>query len=252
MRTDVLGVRFDDKTAQQAVLHAQEMMCGGEKTYVVTPNPEIVMLACRDETLKTAINNAGLVLPDGIGIILGARLLGKPIQGGRVPGIDFITALFENMAETGGSVFLLGAKPGVSEEAGKRLAEKYPGLEITGTADGFFTDDEPVITQINTKKPDLLLVCLGAPKQELWMAENIGRLNVRLCAGLGGSLDIFAGKAKRAPVFYQNLGLEWLYRLISDPRRIKRMIKLPLFVLMVIWKRMRQSREESATTWENS
>ena len=126
-----------------------------------------------------------------------------------------------------------------AEEAGRKLAEKYPGLLIAGTADGFFTDDSPVIERINSAEPDLLLVCLGAPKQELWMAENIGRLRVRLCVGLGGALDVFAGNVKRAPAFFQKLGLEWFYRLLREPRRIKRMIKLPLFVLLVMWKRLR-------------
>jgi len=238
MRIDVLGVGFDDKTADQAVLYACEVMRGGEKKYIVTPNPEIVWMARRDEELRSAINGAGLVLPDGIGIILGARVLGRPIRSGRVPGIDFITALFEQMAQTDRNVFLLGAKQGVAEEAGQRLSQQYPGLRIAGAADGYFTDDETVVNQINAVSPDLLLVCLGAPKQELWMARNIGRLNVRLCAGLGGSLDIFSGKAKRAPVLLRKLGLEWLYRLVRDPRRIKRMIILPLFVLAVIFKRL--------------
>ena len=242
LRIDVLGVGFDNMTAEQAVLYAHDMIRGGDKTYVVTPNPEIVMMARRNETLRAAINSAALVLPDGIGIILGARLLGKPIRSGRVPGIDFITALFQKMSDTGGSLFLLGAKPGVAEEAGQKLAEKYAELRIAGAADGYFTDDEPIIAQINAASPDLLLVCLGAPKQELWMAENLARLDVGLCAGLGGSLDIFAGKTKRAPVIFRKLGLEWFYRLISDPRRIKRMIKLPLFVLMVIGSRLRGVR----------
>jgi len=111
-------------------------------------------------------------------------------------------------------------------------------LVIAGVADGYFTDDGPVIETINAAAPDLLLVCLGAPKQELWMAENIGRLNTRLCAGLGGSLDVFAGKVKRAPTIFQKLGLEWFYRLICQPSRIKRMIKLPLFVLAAVLKRI--------------
>ena len=238
MRIDVLGIGFSDITPEEAVSQAYEIVSGGEKTYIVTPNPEIVWMARRDETLKTAVNSAGMVLPDGIGIIIGARILGTPLKGGRIPGIDFITRLFREMAETRGSVYLLGAKPGVAEEAGQRLAEQYPGLIIAGAADGYFDGDEQAVRLINASSPDLLLVCLGAPKQELWMAENIGRLKVRLCAGLGGSLDIFAGKVKRAPVFFRKLGLEWLYRLICEPRRIKRMIKLPLFVLAVARKRL--------------
>ena len=237
MRVDVLGVGFDDVGAEGAVLSAFEVINGGGKAYVVTPNPEIVWMARRDNALRAAINGADLVLPDGIGIILGGRILGTPLHGGRVPGIDFASALLEKLSMSGGSVFLLGAKPGVAEIAGGKLKEKYPGLIISGAADGYFTDDEYIIDRINSAKPHALFVCLGSPKQELWMAENLEKLNVSLCAGLGGSLDVFAGTAKRAPAMFQKLGIEWLYRLLRDPRRIGRMLKLPLFVFAVIWKR---------------
>jgi N-acetylglucosaminyldiphosphoundecaprenol N-acetyl-beta-D-mannosaminyltransferase len=239
MRVTVLGVQFDDTTVEQAASRSIELMQSGGKAYVVTPNPEIVWLCRRNEALRAAINSAALVLPDGIGVILGARILGSPLRGGRVPGIEFAAALLEKMAESGGSVFLLGAKPGIAEEAGLRLAEKHKGLVIAGTADGYFSDDGPVVDRINAVCPDLVLVCLGSPRQELWMSENFGRLNTSLCAGLGGSLDVFAGKAKRAPAFFRKLGLEWFYRLLREPRRIKRMIKLPLFVLAVAYKRIR-------------
>ena len=252
-RIDVLGVGFDSISIDQAAARAFEIMkragsrresclCdtfGGKKAYVVTPNPEIVWTARRSEPLRAAINDAALVLPDGIGIIYGARILGAPLRSGRVPGIDFISSLFEKLAVSGGTVFLFGAKPGVAEEAGRKLAGRYPGLEIAGAADGYITDNEQTIGKINAAGPDLLLVCLGSPKQELWMAENTVRLNVGLCAGLGGVLDVFAGRVKRAPVFFRKLGLEWLYRIIREPRRLKRSMKLPLFLFAVIWRRIR-------------
>ena len=239
----MLGVGFDRLSMTQAVDRACELIQAGGKSYVVTPNPEIVWLCRRNEALRDAINSAGLVLPDGIGVIVGAKILGTPLLNGRVPGIDFAAALFEKMAESCGSVFLFGAKPGVAEKAGERLIAKYPGLVIAGVSDGYFTDDSQVVERINAAAPDLLLVCLGAPKQELWMAENSELLNVPLCAGLGGSLDIFAGNVKRAPVFFQKLGLEWLYRLCREPRRIKRSLKLPLFIFAVIWKRISGRRK---------
>ena len=237
-RTDVLGVGFDSLSIGQAVSRANELITGGGKAYVVTPNPEIVWLCRRNEALRAAINNAGLVLPDGIGVVIGAKILRTPLQAGRVPGIDFAAALLSRMAQYEGKVFLLGSKPGVAVQAGERLREKYRGLVIAGTSDGYFTDDSMVIAQINEAAPDVLFVCLGAPKQELWMADNMERLNVPLLAGLGGSLDVFAGNVKRAPVFFQRLGLEWLYRIIREPRRIKRALKLPLFILAVICKRI--------------
>jgi len=238
MRIDILGCGFDNITADEAVSYALDLISSRQKEYIVTPNPEIVWMARRDEALSAAVNGAALVLPDGIGIIHAARILGTPLCE-KIPGIDFVAALFNKMAGSGGSVFLFGAKPGVAEEAGLALVQSYPGLVIAGTADGYFADEELVIEQINSANPDLLLVCLGAPKQELWMREKTGLLNAGLCAGLGGSLDIFAGKTKRAPAFYQRFGLEWFYRLIREPRRIKRMIKLPLFILTVIGIRIR-------------
>ena len=238
MRTDILGVGFDGITVAQAVSHTFDLFETGEKAYIVTPNPEIVWQCRRDLRLRDAVNGAGIVLPDGVGIILAARILGTPISTGRAPGIDFASSIFERMAGSGRSVFLLGSKPGVAEDASKKLIDKYPGLIVSGTSDGYFTDDSAIIKQVNDARPDLLLVCLGSPKQELWMTQNIGRLDVRLCAGLGGSLDVFAGRVKRAPAFFRKLGLEWFYRLVCEPRRIKRMIKLPVFILAVIFKRM--------------
>lgn len=241
-KVDVLGIGFDSVTVDLAAARAYDMISGGEKAYVVTPNPEIVWTSRRNSPLRAALNGAALVLPDGIGVIYGARILGTPLQSGRVPGIEFVSSLFEKMSEHGGTVFLLGAKPGVAETAGICLSEKHPGLVVAGTADGYFTDSGQVIGQINTVRPDLLLVCLGAPKQELWMAENVSRLNVGLCAGLGGVLDVFAGKVKRAPVFFRKLGLEWLYRIVREPRRLKRSMRLPLFLFAVIWKRIARGR----------
>ena len=144
------------------------------------------------------------------------------------------------MAKCGGRVYLLGAKPGVAETAGERMKAQFPGLEICGTHDGYFQDDAPVIKDINALQPDLLLVCLGAPKQELWMHGNAAALKVGLMAGLGGSLDVFAGTVKRAPVFFQKLGLEWFYRLIKEPWRFKRMMKLPKFLFACIGKKLRR------------
>jgi len=237
MRTYVLGVGFDDFSLEQAAQHAYEMIYSGRKTYVVTPNPEIVWQSRKNELLRIAINNAGLVLPDGIGIVLGARVLGTPLQCGRVPGIDFIALLLEKLSQSGGRIFLLGAKPGVAQTAGENLIKQYPGLSSICTADGYFTDSDAIVEQINETKSDLLLVCLGAPKQEIWISENISRLNVPLCAGLGGSLDVFAGNVKRAPVFFQKHGLEWLYRIAKNPRRLKRSLSLPLFMLAVFFSK---------------
>ena len=238
MRTDVLGIGFDDVTMEEAVSKAWELMEREEPDYVVTPNPEIVWMCRKDQQLRQAIESAALVLPDGIGIIYGARILGRPLKG-KLPGADFAQRLFGVMAQGGRSVYLLGAKPGVAQKAAENLKKKYPGLVICGVGDGYFKEDGPVVERINRAKPDLLLVCLGAPKQEMWMFKNREKLDVKLMAGLGGSLDVYAGVVQRAPESWQRLNLEWLYRLIKQPSRFGRMMRLPAFLLAVIWQRVR-------------
>ena len=238
MRIDVMGVGFDSLTIEEAVAKAKTLMAERRAAYVVTPNPEIVMVCREQPEAMEAVQAADLVLPDGIGVIYGARILGTPLKS-KLPGIDFISALMEDISKQGKRVFLLGAKPGVAETAGERLAARYPGLVIAGTQDGYFKDDAPVVEAVNAAQADLLLVCLGAPKQELWMRRNQSRLNVGLMAGLGGSLDVFAGTVKRAPKAFQKLGLEWLYRLLKEPKRIGRMLKLPKFLFACIGKKLR-------------
>lgn len=238
MRIDVMGVGFDSLTIEEAVQRAKALMTEHRAAYVVTPNPEIVMVCREQAEAMEAVNEADLVLPDGVGVVYGARILGTPLKQ-KLPGIDFIQALMEDISREGKRVFLLGAKPGVAETAGERLAARYPGLVIAGTQDGYFKDDAPVVEAVNAAKADLLLVCLGAPKQELWMRRNQSRLNVGLMAGLGGSLDVFAGNVKRAPKAFQKLGLEWLYRLLKEPKRFGRMMKLPKFLFACIGKKLR-------------
>lgn len=230
MRINVLGVGFDDLTLDEAVDRAFELIGQRRGAYAVTPNPEIVQLCRSDETAREAVNNADLVLADGIGIIKAASILGTPLKD-RVPGIDFAQAMFARLAQTGGTVFLFGARPGVAQLAAEKLSERFAGLRIVGTNDGYFDDDAPIIEKINSAKPDFLLVCLGAPKQEKWMLENRASLDVGLMAGLGGSLDVFSGTVRRAPEAWRKMGLEWLYRLLKEPRRIGRMAKLPLFLV---------------------
>lgn len=229
-RTDVLGVGFDDLTMEEAVEAALGFMNTRGAHYVCTPNPEIVMAAKKDAALRSALGQADLVLADGVGVTKAAAMLKTPLKA-RVPGIDFATAVIARLAERGGSVYLFGARPGVAEAAAARLAEAYPGLSIAGTSDGYFTDDGPIIEKINASSPDFLMVCLGSPKQERWMSENAGRLSCGLMAGLGGSLDVLAGNVQRAPEAWRKLGLEWLYRVIKEPKRLGRVASLPLFVL---------------------
>lgn len=232
MRIDVMGVGFDSLTMDEAVARARDLMAERRAAYVVTPNPEIVMLCREDPAAMQAVQGADLVLPDGIGVIYGAKILGTPLRA-KLPGIDFASALMAQMGQEGKSVFLLGAKPGVADAAAEKMRERFPGLVIAGTNDGYFQDDDPVVEKINAAQPDLLLVCLGAPKQELFMAKYGEATGCHLLMGLGGSMDIFAGVAQRAPEFYCKHNLEWFYRLIKNPSRFGRMMKLPLFLVHV-------------------
>ena len=229
-RIDVLGVSFDDLTMDEAVEIALGFMQERRACYACTPNPEIVMAAKGDAALRAALSGAELVLADGVGITKAAAMLGTPLKS-RVPGIDVAANVISRLAERGGSVYLLGAKPLVAEAAAEKLTQTYPGIVIAGTNDGYFTDDAPVIEKINAASPDFLMVCLGSPKQELWMSANAGRLSCGLMAGLGGSLDVLAGNVQRAPETWRRLGLEWLYRVIKEPKRLGRVMKLPAFVL---------------------
>lgn len=238
MRIDVLGVGFDNVTMAEAVEKAAALLDGPGPHYVVTPNPEIVEVCREDAAAKAAVNGAALVLPDGIGVIKGAAILGTPLKE-RVPGVEFAGHLMAKLAQRGASLYLLGAKPGVAELAAERLTARYPGLRIAGTHDGYFQEDAPVVEEIRRSGAACVFVCLGAPRQEKWMAANGAATGAALLCGLGGSLDVFAGVAVRAPKFWCDHGLEWFYRLCREPRRIGRMMKLPLFLIHVRKERSR-------------
>ena len=239
MRIDVLGVGFDNLTMAEAVEKAWTLLGQPGAHYVVTPNPEIVEVCREDGEARAAVNGADLVLPDGVGVIKGAAMLGTPLKE-KTPGVEFAGHLMAKMAEGGKSLYLLGAKPGVAELAATRLQAQYPGLRIAGTHDGYFQEDGPVVEEIRRSGADCVFVCLGAPKQEKWMAANGTATGASLLCGLGGSLDVFAGVVARAPKFWSDHGLEWFYRLCKEPRRIGRMMKLPLFLVHVRQERGRK------------
>lgn len=234
LRIEIMNVGFDNLTMDEAV----EAVLDIRRGYVVTPNPEIVWMARKDTALRKALDAADLVVADGIGVIYAAKILGKPLKA-KIPGSDLALQVLAKLAERGGRVFLFGSKPGVAEKAGEKLLETYPGLIICGTNDGYFSDSTSIVTKINAAQPDVILVCLGAPKQELWMHEHLQELNGGVMMGLGGTLDVLAGNVKRAPESWQKHGLEWLYRLIRQPTRIKRMIKLPAFLMAIVFQRLK-------------
>ena len=232
MRINVLGVGFDNVTMAEALARGAELLESEGAHYVVTPNPEIVEACRADAEAMAAVNGADLVLPDGIGVVYGAKMLKTPLKE-RVPGIEFGTGMIEYCADNGKSVYFLGAKPGVAEQAAKNLRQRFDGLIVSGTKDGYFRDDAAAAAAIRESGADMALICLGAPKQEKFMAKYGEASGCRLMLGLGGSLDVFAGVAQRAPSFYVNHNLEWFYRLLKNPSRFGRMMKLPLFLAHV-------------------
>lgn len=235
MKINILGVAFDALTLGEAEERADALLCSGAGGYIVTANPEIVLRCREDAAYAAAVNGAALVLADGVGDLCAARILGTPLPG-RVAGADLVPRLLARLAERGGSVFLYGARPGVAERAGESLQSACPGLRIAGTENGYISDETALLEALEREKPDLLLLGLGAPRQELWMAENRQRTPA-VMIGVGGLLDVFAGDIPRAPESWQRLGLEWLYRLLREPRRFKRVIRLPKILLLALRER---------------
>ena len=245
MKTEILGVRFGDLTQQEAAQQGRQLLEEDKFHYVVTPNPEFLLAAEKDPEFRRVLNAADLVLPDGIGVVYSAKILGTPLKE-RVPGIEFAEAMLSALNEMGGRLYLLGAKPGVAEEAGRRICARYPALVLCGTHDGYFKDEQAILPEIAAAKPDLLFVCLGAPKQEKWMARWGQHTGAKLAIGLGGCLDVFAGNVRRAPEQWQKLGLEWAYRLKKEPKRIGRMAKLPLVLVKAAGQRIRPDKKGDA------
>lgn len=233
LKQTILGVRFDSLTRQQAAQAGAALLEAPGFHYAVTPNPEFLLAAEKDASFRKILNEADLTLPDGIGVIYAARILGRPLQG-RVTGIDFSGDLLARLNETGGRLYLLGAKPGVAQRAGENIQAQYPNLVLCGTHDGYFQDNAAVAGEIAQAGPDLLFVCLGAPKQEKWMVQWGPATGARLAIGLGGVLDVYSGQVERAPEMFQKLGLEWAYRLMKEPSRVGRMARLPLVLVKAL------------------
>ena len=206
---------------------------------MVTPNPEFILASERDSEFRNVLNGADLVLADGIGVVYSAKILGTPLKE-RVPGVEFADDMLACLNERGGRLYLLGARPGVAEEAGQRIVERYSNIVLCGTQDGYFKDEEAVLLKVAAARPDLLFVCLGAPKQEKWMARWGRHTGARLAIGLGGALDVFAGQVERAPDSWQKLGLEWAYRLKKEPQRAGRMARLPLVLVKAAGQRLKK------------
>jgi N-acetylglucosaminyldiphosphoundecaprenol N-acetyl-beta-D-mannosaminyltransferase len=214
----------------------EKRMAAGEKSTIVAVNPEKLIAASKDENVKQLINSATYQIPDGIGVVLASKLKGGRITS-RVTGIDMMERLIELSAKKGYRVFLYGAKEEVVKKAKENLEARYPGLQIVGYSNGYVNDYGSLIKKINDSKADILFVALGSPRQELWIKTYMNDVNVKVLQGVGGSFDVFAGHVKRAPKLFRNLGLEWFYRLVTDPKRFKRQLALPKFLWKILWEK---------------
>lgn len=235
----ILGVPFQTSGFNETVADLTARIASGERTHVVTANPEVVMLAKENQRFQEIVEQA-YVVPDGIGIVYAAKILNYPITE-RVTGIELLEGLMEQASRERWKVFLLGAAPAVVKRAAEELANRYPGAQIVGTRDGYFKADEEaaIASEVARSQADLLFVALGAPKQDMWIAKHWDQLNISLAMGVGGSFDVLAGTVKRAPKIWQKLHLEWLYRLLKQPSRWKRQLSIPRF-LLAVWKEKRR------------
>jgi N-acetylglucosaminyldiphosphoundecaprenol N-acetyl-beta-D-mannosaminyltransferase len=238
-RIEILGVPVDCLTMERTVALASSMLAGDRPHSVVAVNPEKVMRARRDARLLDQLRRADVLIPDGIGVVFAARLL-RLGRLERVPGSELMPRLCVLAAREGRRVFLFGASPDVNERAAQVLCQRYPGLIVAGRQHGFLPErDMPaLIDRINALEVDLLFVALGSPKQEDWIDRYLPALRVKLCQGVGGTFDVIAGRVRRAPAPWRALNLEWLYRLATNPGRLRRQGALPLFAFEVLKQRV--------------
>lgn len=231
-KSKVLGIEYNNVTIGQAAKEIFELECSGKGGYVVTPNAEIAYYSLKNEEFYNAVTGASYILPDGAGVVLASKICGNPLVA-RAAGYDVSKELLSLMSKKGKRLYLLGSNPGIAEKAAENMKKSYPGLIIAGMHHGYFKDDEKVIDGINKAEPDAVFVALGSPRQELFMQRNRDKVKA-LMLGLGGSLDVYAGEVKRAPEFFIKFNLEWFYRLLKQPWRIGRMMKLPAYVLKAV------------------
>ncbi len=238
-RVELLGAPVDCVSMEQAVEWVEELLATNRANSVIAVNPEKVMKASREPALLQQLQAASLLIPDGIGVVLGVRLLGLgKIE--RVPGAELMPRLCERAAQKGYKVFLFGGSPSVNELATAKLRVQYEGINVVGSRHGYLRDDEmpTLIAELNARSPDLLFVALGSPRQEMWMTKYLPMLNVKVCQGVGGTFDVMAGRVHRAPLIFRTMHLEWFYRLLAQPNRLLRQAALPLFAFHILKKRV--------------
>lgn len=231
----IVGIQVDKVDFQEAQSRVLEFLESERLNMIFTPNSEILLDAVKDRELGDILNQAQLVIPDGIGVVIASKFYGTPLKE-RVTGVDLTAKILEFAGQKGSKVYLLGAAQESVEGAAVKITDKYPGINVVGFRNGYFAEEEEeqIAEDIRQSQADILLVALGAPKQEKFIYKYKDKLGVRIAIGIGGGLDILSGRAKRAPEFYQKAGLEWFYRLLKQPSRFMRMTKLPKFIVLAL------------------
>ena len=233
-KTNLLGVGITNATESEILEFIYTgLQKNRKKYYIVTPNPELLMIAHDNPEYKTVLNGAQLALPDGIGVVYASKFMAKPIRA-RITGVDFTKTLCKYISDKPVTAGFLGGGPGVAEETAHCLQKMYPGLKISWFSQEYKKEYKAI-------KTDILFVAFGSPKQEIWISKNINNLNVKVVMGVGGAFDLISGKVPRAPKVLQKIGLEWLFRLIIQPWRIRRQLKLLKFILTVLSEKLKNN-----------
>lgn len=238
-RIEILGVPIDCVDMKHSLQVVDAMIAGNTAQTVIAVNPEKIIKAQSDTHLLKFLQNADLLIPDGIGAVIAAKILyGEAMS--RVPGAELMPAICEKSIKKGYKLFLLGASPEVNIGAVSVLKKKYPGINIVGHQHGYYSENEipDIIKRINDSQTDVLFIALGSPQQELWMEKYLSQLNIKVCQGVGGTFDVITGNVKRAPLFFRLIYLEWFYRLVSQPSRLLRQTALPKFVIKVFKEKL--------------
>ncbi len=228
MKSYIFDVGFETDSKEQLLLAAHGK--------IYTPNPTILQSAKKDPALLSALRSADFCLADGIGIRLAARILGVPMPS-HIAGIEFAEDLLAEAEKKGLRVYLLGGKPHIAEKAAANLQKKHPKLRICGTSHGYFEGD--ILPKIAAACPDILFVCLGSPRQELFIHEHLEKTGASIGMGLGGSLDVWSGSVRRAPLLFRKWHLEWLWRMLRQPRRLRGVPILAAFLLSALMERLK-------------
>lgn len=233
MNTELFGLNVNTYSFEEAISNAKNLIDGERVSQIVTINPEMFQFAEKDQEFANIIKESEMVIPDGIGVKIALQINGTKVA--RIPGVDFAKRLLEESAINNIPVAIIGAKEEIITKAVEKLSREINGLNIVYYHNGYFNNDEEIYSELNLKSPKLILVALGSPKQERFIYNAKKVLKPALMIGIGGSLDVWSGYIKRAPVFFQKLGLEWLYRTITQPSRFKRIFPtLPLFIIKAI------------------